>query len=88
MIKDFRKQVFDRKREPIGYREVDESLDQQQNRLNKLLNTGSKDSIKKHSDKVMQHFKNKKKIFKGLDNKEIFKDYADYSTYKTNHMQV
>lgn len=27
-------------------------------------------------------------MFKGLDNKEIFKDYAQYSAYKTNHMKV
>ena len=36
----------------------------------------------------MQHHRNHKKMFKGLDNKEIFKDYADYSAYKSNHMKV
>lgn len=36
----------------------------------------------------MQHHRNKKKMFKGLDNKEIFKDYADYSAYKSNHLKT
>lgn len=36
----------------------------------------------------MQHFANNRKIFKGNDTKNVFKDYADYTAYKTNSVSI
>lgn len=75
VIRDFRKQIFDKNNEPPGYYEKEEQLDQQQRHLNQLLNKGSREEVAQYSRKIMQHFVNEKNmyflIYKGLKEDQI-----------------
>lgn len=42
VIRDFRKQIFDKNNQPPGYFELEEQLDEQQRHLDSLLKKGSK----------------------------------------------
>ena len=63
VIRDFRKQIFNRNSEAEGMvSKLDQQLDEQQNKINRLLNTGNRDDINKYSKKVMQHVFNNRSM--------------------------
>lgn len=53
-----------------------------------MLKKGTDQEVVQYSKKLMQNFAQKRKVFKGNSTKDVFKNYADYSMYKSNYAKL